>query len=321
MRGRAGFGPPGGLVSSSDASPWARGSDSEGLHEARRAGPPMNVRILIDGIVRQTTVLIAQLATSGGLRAPWRTSRVRCSSSLPRSSRARAITKKVTADMFGMALRSYQRRTQHLSQSATDRGRSLWEALLDYTSRSTGPVTRDEIFRRFRHDGEPSLRGVLRDLTESGVAFSSGSGSHAVYRLASKDELGKFQGGTDGFDIEALVWSMVFREGPLTIEHLGALVGIAGAELEPVLSTLVASGRVERTESAGVVEYHSSELLLGLEGPAGWEAAVLDHFLLPREDRRSKAPDRPEGVLCRRNRGAYHLTLFRGHPMEEEGAR
>jgi hypothetical protein len=30
----------------------------------------MSVRILIDSIVRQTTVLIAQLATSGGLRAP-----------------------------------------------------------------------------------------------------------------------------------------------------------------------------------------------------------------------------------------------------------
>ena len=30
----------------------------------------MNVKILIDSIVRQTTVLIAQLATSGGVRAP-----------------------------------------------------------------------------------------------------------------------------------------------------------------------------------------------------------------------------------------------------------
>ena len=30
----------------------------------------MNTQLLIDFIVRQTTVLIAQLATSGGLRAP-----------------------------------------------------------------------------------------------------------------------------------------------------------------------------------------------------------------------------------------------------------
>jgi hypothetical protein len=30
----------------------------------------MNVQLLIDSVVRQTTVLIAELATSGGLRAP-----------------------------------------------------------------------------------------------------------------------------------------------------------------------------------------------------------------------------------------------------------
>jgi len=30
----------------------------------------MNVQLLIDSIVRQTTVLIAQLATAGGVRAP-----------------------------------------------------------------------------------------------------------------------------------------------------------------------------------------------------------------------------------------------------------
>ena len=30
----------------------------------------MNVQLLIDSIVRQTTVLVAQLATAGGVRAP-----------------------------------------------------------------------------------------------------------------------------------------------------------------------------------------------------------------------------------------------------------
>ncbi len=30
----------------------------------------MNVQLLIDAIVRQTTVLVAQLATAGGVRAP-----------------------------------------------------------------------------------------------------------------------------------------------------------------------------------------------------------------------------------------------------------
>jgi hypothetical protein len=32
--------------------------------------PSMNAQVLIDGVVRHTTILIAQLATSGGVRAP-----------------------------------------------------------------------------------------------------------------------------------------------------------------------------------------------------------------------------------------------------------
>jgi hypothetical protein len=41
---------------------------------------------------------------------------------------AQGISKKVSADMFGMALRAYQRKTQRLKESSTEQGRSLWEA-------------------------------------------------------------------------------------------------------------------------------------------------------------------------------------------------
>ena len=278
----------------------------------------MNVRILIDGIVRQTTVLIAQLATSGGLRAPLAHVAGQVFLELAKELESQGVTKKVTADMFGMALRTYQRRTQRLSQSVTDRGRSLWEALLDYIERE-GPVTREEVLRRFRHDDEASLRGVLRDLTESGVAFSSGSGTNAVYRLATTDELGKIQRGSEGLGLEALVWSVVFREGPVTSERLASLSGISSVDLEPVLESLVASGRVERTEAGDTVEYFSRELVLGLEDPVGWEASVLDHFsalvktisLKLSIDQKATHADETGG-------STYHLTLFRGHPMEHE---
>src|SRR5262252_3264697 len=130
----------------------------------------MNPRILIDGIVRQTTVLIAQLATSGGLRAPLAHVAGQVFLELAKELESQGVTKKVSADMFGMALRTYQRRTHRFSQSLTDRGRSLWEAVVEFIQRE-GPVTRDEILTRFRHDDGTSVRGVLRDLTEAGVAF------------------------------------------------------------------------------------------------------------------------------------------------------
>jgi hypothetical protein len=278
----------------------------------------MNPRILIDGIVRQTTVLIAQIATSGGLRAPLAHVASQVFLDLAKELDGQGVTKKVSADMFGLALRTYQRRTQRLSQSVTDRGRSLWEAVLDYIERH-GPVTRQEVFRHFRSDDEASLRGVLRDLTESGVAFSSGTGSLAAYRLASKDELRKIQRSAEGLETEALIWSLIFREGPVTLEELSALSGIPGVELEPVLSALIASGRAQRIDAAGGRTYQSHNLVLGLEDPAGWEAAVLDHFSSLVKTIALKLQIDPKATHADETGGStYHLTLFRGHPMEAE---
>lgn len=92
----------------------------------------MNVKVLIDSIVRQTTVLIAQLATSGGVRAPLAHVANQVFLELTRELDAQGVSRKVSADMFGMALRSYLRRIQGLSESSTDRGQTLWEAVLAY---------------------------------------------------------------------------------------------------------------------------------------------------------------------------------------------
>lgn len=278
----------------------------------------MNVRILIDGIVRQTMVLIAQLATSGGLRAPLAHVAEQVFLDLSTELENQGLAKKVTADMFGLALRTYQRRMHRLSQSVTDRGRSLWEAVLDFIQQQ-GPVTRDEVLTRFPRDDAASVRGVLRDLTEAGVAFSTGSGSRAVYRLATNDELTKIHRNSEAFGIEALVWSVVFREGPATAETLSAISGVPSDKLESALSTLVESGRIQRMEGEGGPRYQSNRLVVGFEEPAGWEAAVLDHFsslvktvaLKLQLDQKATREDETGG-------STYHLTLFRGHPFEEE---
>ena len=113
----------------------------------------MRTQFLIDAIVRQTTVLIAQLATTGGVRAPLSHIAGQVFLDLAREIESQGVSRKVSADMFGLALRTYQRPTQRLRESATMRGRSLWEAIFDYLS-SEGMVSRDEVLRRFRHDDE-----------------------------------------------------------------------------------------------------------------------------------------------------------------------
>ncbi len=66
----------------------------------------MNAQVLIDSIVRQVTVLIAQLATSGGIRAPLSHVANQVFLDLARELEEQGVSRKVSADMFGMALRA-----------------------------------------------------------------------------------------------------------------------------------------------------------------------------------------------------------------------
>jgi hypothetical protein len=274
----------------------------------------VNVRLLIDAVVRQTMVLVAELATSGGLRAPLSHVAGQAFLELARELENQGVGKKVSADMFGMALRTYQRRTQRLAQSRTDRGRSLWEATLDFIEQS-GVVRKDDIFKRFRHDDEASLRGVLRDLSESGLVFSSGAGSGLAYRAATKDEVSTLRRGSDQVGLEAFVWSTVYREGPLGLEELAARTALGSSELSAIVQSLIASGKIEQHDA----ELRSLELVLGFDDPAGWESSVLDHFTALVQtvirklsiDPRAKRHDEIGG-------STYHFELWRGHPFESE---
>jgi hypothetical protein len=278
----------------------------------------VNVRLLIDAVVRQTMVLVAELATSGGLRAPLSHVAGQAFLELARELENQGVGKKVSADMFGMALRTYQRRTQRLSQSLTDRGRSLWEATLEFIEQS-GVVRRDDVLRRFRHDDEASVRGVLRDLTDSGLVFSSGAGATLAFRAATKDEVSTLRRGSDSLGLESFVWSAIYREGEITPAALAERTSLNAAELAGVVDSLIASGKVEREGSGETERLHSSRLVLGSDDPAGWEASVLDHFsALVTTVIRKLAVDQRASKADEVGGSTYHLRLWRGHPFESE---
>jgi len=106
----------------------------------------MNLQLLIDSIIRQTTVLIAQLATAQGVRAPLANVANQVFLDLANELNQQGVSRKVCADMFGMALRTYRRKIQRLSESSTERGRSLWEAVLSYVD-DAGIATRADVLR------------------------------------------------------------------------------------------------------------------------------------------------------------------------------
>src|SRR5688572_1192594 len=140
----------------------------------------MNVQFLIDSIVRQTTVLIAQLATSGGVRAPLSHIANQVFVCLAQELNDQGVSRKVSADMFGMALRAYIRKLNRLNEGVTERGQSLWQSVLDFIA-SKPVVTRADVLCHFCHDDGLTVRGILHDLTETGLVFTSGSGDATVF--------------------------------------------------------------------------------------------------------------------------------------------
>ncbi|NUN14251.1 MAG: hypothetical protein HUU55_11530 [Myxococcales bacterium] len=234
----------------------------------------MNVQVLISAVVRQVTVLIAQLATSGGARAPLAQVANQVFLELAAELENQGVGRKVSADMFGMALRTYQRKVQRLTESTTVEGQSLWQAIFDFLSQKK-VATRAQIMKRFHRDDEAIVRGVLHDLTESSLVFRSGSAENTVYRVATEEELGLLAEADASTGVDALVWATVYREGPVTRGGLMKMVALRPPELDAALDRLLADGRIQRETRLDGDLYHTREFLVPLAAGVGWEAATV----------------------------------------------
>jgi len=279
----------------------------------------MTIELLIQSIVRQTTILIAQLATSGGARAPLAQVASQVFLDLVSELERQGVSRKVSADMFGLGLRTYQRKIQRLQESSTDRGRSLWEAVLEYIC-AQKMVTRANVQLRFARDDGVQVRGVLRDLCDSGLIFSSGQGPSTAYRAASDDELNALRQLRSRDGLDELLWAIIYREGPTSKENLATLTHLEPTEIEPVLARLLETKRIELSGEVGADKYQAGSLYVPVGAPVGWEAAVFDHFQAMvkticcrlRDDRSSQSPGETIGG------STYTLDIWPGHALEEE---
>ncbi|HEY8942750.1 MAG TPA: hypothetical protein VIM73_00755 [Polyangiaceae bacterium] len=276
----------------------------------------MNAQLLIDSIVRQTTVLIAQLATSGGVRAPLAHVANQVFLDLAAELNNQGVSRKVSAGMFGMALRSYLRRIQRLNESSTDRGRSLSNAVLDFLADGR-MVTRAEVLLRFCHDDAVLVRAVLHDLTESGLLFRSGSGEATSYRAVSDAELSKM-GRTLGGRPDEFLWAIIYRNGPIAEEALLKLVGGEGHEQRQAIERLVADGRVQREPKGEETLLTASEFVVPLGSPVGWEASVFDHFQAVVRTICQRLGDEPKPPPDQTGGSTYTFDVWPGHPEEEQ---
>ena len=277
----------------------------------------MTIQLLIDSIVRQTTVLIAQLATSGGVRAPLAHVANQVFLDLANELEAQGVSRKVSADMFGMALRAYVRKVQRLGESSTERGRTLWEAVYDHLSKH-GVVTREQVIQRFHRDEEALVRGVLHDLTESGLVFATGAAPQSVYRVATEDELGHMRQFTQG-RLDELLWVIVYREGPISHSVLVKLASAHSTEVGAALERLLAAGRIERGDEATDPRYRASAFVVPLGAASGWEAAILDHYhALVRTICQKLRAVAESSVSDTVGGSTYTFAVWADHPLRDE---
>jgi hypothetical protein len=278
----------------------------------------MSETLLIDSVVRQTTVLIASLATAAGNRPSLAYVANQVLANLVAELKAQGIGNKVIADMFGMALRTYHDRVARLAESQSDSGRSLWDAVFSHVQQR-GTILRADVLRRFNRDGDAMVRGVLRDLVSSGLIFHTGQGDHTTYRDTTPEEQAVSAGASAEVAANMLLVS-VHRHGPCSREALQRLVPIAEIELDQQLERLVADGRLLREQAGELVQYRTERIFIPYGAPEGWKAAVLDHYqavvaAVCAKLRTGHMQARSDEFI---GGSTYHLDVWEGHPLERE---
>ena len=233
----------------------------------------MDVKLLIDGIVRQTTVLIAQLSTSAGVRAPLAHVADQIFLELSAEIAAQGVSRKVAADMFGMALRSYQKKLRRLTESASVRNRTLWEAVMDFVSEQ-GSATRDRILERFRYDEEREVAAVLNDLVGQGLIYATGKGNNSMYKLSSEDDRKELAQKDTEESVLQMAWLALYRRA-LTRSELVAFLNADEHAVNAAVSRLLADGHISESSDG---KLSAETFLVPVGAERGWEAAVFDHF-------------------------------------------
>jgi hypothetical protein len=277
----------------------------------------MNLERLTSSIVRQTTVLIARLSTAGGVRSPLARVADQVFVGIVEELERQGLGKKVVADMFGLALRSYQLKLQRLQESASEGGTTLWAAVRRYIEES-GPRQRDDILRRFARDDAASVGGILSDLVESGLVYRTGRGGSTIFRATTREDLAGLAAADSDETRIALVWLIVCRDGPLDRDAVATAAGLPPDAVAETLEQLVKDGRVQRIQGANGETYSGDRCLIPIGDDAGYEAALLDHHQAVLNALAAKissgARASAEGDVT--GGSTFSFELWPGHPEE-----
>jgi hypothetical protein len=253
---------------------WAAGDARSDIIPSRvgcAVMPRMNLKLLIDGLVRQTTVMIAQLSTTSGVRSPLSHVADQVFLQLSRELESQGVSRPVAADMFGMALRTYQKRISRATESGSALGFTLWEAIYSCIRQET--PTRARLMERFRQDGEREVASVLHDLVSHGLVYATGQGPHTSYGPTSERMQTQVMEATDLDALVHIVWLRIF-EGLKSVKELSSVTGLDEERISAAVAELERRGQVSWNDGS----LQASNLRIPVGATTGAEAAMLDHF-------------------------------------------
>ena len=230
----------------------------------------MDTDLLIGDIVRQTTVLIAQLSTAAGLRSPLARVADQVFLDLASELEAQGVRKKVAADMFGMALRSYQLKVKRVREAIDESQGTLWQAIYDQLEEASR--TRKEVQALFRSEDPGQVAATLQDMVQSGIAYCSGAGDSTLFGLTNQSDRERL--GLQDSALASMVWYLAATDTAQTRDELLEQVKCQPEELDKALEELEEEGRLELKQ--GRLIAHRLEIPVGAE--KGWEVAVCDHY-------------------------------------------
>jgi hypothetical protein len=221
--------------------------------------------------------------------------------------------------MFGLALRTYQRKVQRVEETIAKREQSLWEGVLDFVT-ERGSALRTDVLAAFAQETEVGVIAVLTDLTTSGLIYSSGRGESALYAPTSDADRRRMSETESAESLSALVWASIYRRPGSTIGELASEWRLDVARIAEAVESLVVDGRVERAGEGHEAALSARTLVVPVGAKRGWEGAIYEHFCavasaigakVARGKTRSDAADRIGGATL-----AFDLSA--DHPLRDE---
>lgn len=279
----------------------------------------MNIAVLIDAVVRQTSALVAQLAMAGGRPSLAHTSN-QVFMDVVRELKQHGVGNKVIADMFGMPLRTYHDRIRRLEQKARYGGCSLWEAVLDYIQKQDA-VPQADLLLRFRNEDALTLRGIIKDMVDGGYVTRSGRGPSVVLQYVSNaPQATDLEGQVNDEErrVSNLIWVVVNRLGECTPTQIFEQIPSHEAMVHRALNLLVREGKLQRTSQGLGERYLTAGCHIALRDPFGWEAAMFDHYQAVVSAMRGKLAAESRGTTAHGGGSTYTYIVSDEHPLRAE---